>query len=105
MYIHKDKVFLQWDPVKGSANIFKHGVGFDEASTVFFDERKIIWIDGKHSNEEPRFILLGLSVTKRILFVVFTTRSSRNEKEIEYRRIISARVASKNERHHYCQRS
>lgn len=50
---------FEWDPAKAAANLKKHGVGFDEARSVFADERAKIIADPGHSDDEGRFILLG----------------------------------------------
>ncbi len=52
---------FEWDEPKAKANIAKHGVSFDEAKTVFYDERARLISDPDHSEDEERFILLGCS--------------------------------------------
>ncbi|MEO6331589.1 MAG: BrnT family toxin, partial [Gemmatimonadaceae bacterium] len=61
---------FEWDPAKAAANLKKHGVGFEEAQTVFEDEEALLMADPDHSDEEERFILLGLSSSLRVLVVV-----------------------------------
>lgn len=101
MYIHKETaVFLQWDPQKSAQNIKKHGVAFDEAATVLFDEDSLEYYDQKHSTSEDRFWIIGKSLGGRVLLVVYSLRRLNHGKEIYYR-IISARVASKKERKIY----
>jgi len=85
-----------WDPKKGQSNLAKHGVSFPEAQTSFSDENARLIADPDHSQDEDRFILLGLSSKLRLLVVVHTYRQS--ESEI---RIISARKATKKEHYHY----
>jgi len=83
---------FEWDERKAGANARKHGVTFDEARTVFFDERARLIHDPDHSNDEERFILLGLSSSLRMLLVCHCYRSVSN-----VIRIISARKATARE--------
>ena len=83
---------FEWDKSKEKANIVKHGVSFDEAKTVFYDENARLIADPDHSEEEDRFILIGLSSSLRLLVVCHCYRV--NEKVI---RIISARKATRPE--------
>jgi len=85
-----------WDDAKAEENVRKHGVSFEEASTVFADENARMKHDPDHSREEDRFILLGFSAKLRLLLVCHAYR----EKE-ELIRIISARKATPNERKQY----
>lgn len=88
-----------WDIAKAIANYDKHGVPFGEAATVFGDANGLDWEDLAHSRQEPRFKRLGLSVSQRVLLVVYTVRRTNREKETI--RIISARQASRKERQAY----
>jgi len=88
-----------WDIPKAIANFEKHGVPFEEAATVFGDSNALDWHDVSHSRQERRFKRLGLSVSRRLLLVVYTMRSTEHEKETI--RIISARSASRREREAY----
>lgn len=88
-----------WDILKSIANFEKHGVPFEEAATVFGDPNGLDGDDAEHSTHEPRRLHIGESVTGRILFVVYTIRRTRDEKETI--RIISARQASRREREAY----
>jgi hypothetical protein len=88
-----------WDPGKASENVKKHGVSFDEARTVFFDEAAIEFFDEDHSEEEDRFLMLGLSAYARLLLICHCYRES--EATI---RIISARRATQSESVHYRRR-
>ena len=88
-----------WDILKSIANFEKHGVPFEEAATVFGDSNGLDGDDAEHSTHEPRRLHIGESVTGRILFVVYTIRRTRDEKETI--RIISARQASRREREAY----
>ena len=87
---------FDWDPRKARANQIAHGVSFDEAKTVFFDEYARIISDPEHSDDEERFVLLGMSVGLRVLVVCHCYRESGN-----LIRIISARRADKSERREY----
>jgi uncharacterized DUF497 family protein len=87
---------FEWDAHKASANLKKHGVSFDEAKTVFYDERAKLIDDPEHSEDEKRFILLGLSSSLRVLVVCHCYRSSGN-----IIRIISARKATTSETKFY----
>jgi len=60
---------FEWDERKAEANQYRHGVSFEEARTVFFDERARLIDDPDHSKDEERFILLRLSSTLRLLLV------------------------------------
>ncbi len=90
---------FEWDQRKSAANKRKHGVSFEEAATVFSDERALLLSDPGHSDEEDRFVLLGLSASLLTLVVCHCYR--KGEKVI---RIISARKATRSERTQYVQR-
>jgi uncharacterized protein len=83
---------FEWDDDKAKANLRKHKVGFDEASTVFGDPLAKIFFDEGHSAAETREIIVGHSDSRRLLLVSFTERGR------DVVRIISARVATRNER-------
>ena len=83
---------FEWDEPKAKANIPKHGVSFDEAKTVFYDERARLISDPEHSEDEERFILLGCSSGLQLLIVCHCYRA--NDGVI---RIISVRKATKRE--------
>ena len=85
---------FEWDPHKADANARKHGVTFDEAATAFGDPFGLIVDDPRHSETEPRSVLLGYSQAGRLLAVMFTERGDRL-------RLISARPATRRERRHY----
>jgi uncharacterized DUF497 family protein len=93
------RIRFEWNRAKNSINKRKHGVSFEEAETVFSDEHALLINDPEHSDEEERFILLGLSAALRTLVVIHCYR----EKD-EAIRIISARKADRSERHHYNRR-
>ncbi|WP_413578514.1 BrnT family toxin [Bdellovibrio sp. HCB290] len=99
MYIHNSEVFFQWDSDKNLRNFNKHGVAFDEAATIWFDENLHSFPDTKHSTDEDRLIAIGKSSNERHLYVAHTIRRTvHEEKEIRYCRIISARIASSREK-------
>ncbi|OGT39908.1 MAG: hypothetical protein A3E81_01970 [Gammaproteobacteria bacterium RIFCSPHIGHO2_12_FULL_36_30] len=85
-------ITFEWDASKASTNKKKHGISFDEAETVFYDENAKVIHDSVHSDDEDRFAILGLSIVSRILVVIHCYR--RNDGII---RIISARKATKKE--------
>lgn len=87
---------FEWDERKAAANAKKHGVSFDEAKSVFVDERAKLIGDPDHSEDEDRFVLLGLSNALRMLLVCHCYRS-----EDGAIRIISARKASAREAKFY----
>ena len=90
------EIHFRWDPSKNEANKKKHGVSFEEAQTVFFDESAMEFFDSEHSGKEDRFLLLGQSFSFRTLMVCHCYR----EKESNIR-IISARKATAKERNIY----
>jgi len=89
-------IHFEWDEPKEKANIKKHGVSFEEAKTVFYDERARLIPDPDHSENEDRFVLLGYSSALKLLVVCHCYRA--NGKVI---RIISARKASRQEAKSY----
>ena len=90
---------FEWDPKKDASNQRKHGVSFDEATSVFSDERALLLDDPEHSVDEERFILFGLSSSLRTLVVCHCFREADS-----IIRLISARKATKRERDVYQQR-
>jgi len=91
-----DELHFVWDEPKNAANREKHGVGFEEAQTVFFDESAMEFFDAGHSRQEDRFLLLGQSFSLRTLMVCHCYW----EKQ-DVIRIISARKATAKERSKY----
>lgn len=90
---------FEWDTRKAALNLSKHGVSFAEARTVFEDEEALVLPDPDHSEEEERFVLLGLSSALRVLVVVHCERG-----EGTAIRLISARKANRQERAVYAAR-
>jgi uncharacterized protein len=88
-----------WDERKNAINKEKHGVSFEEAETVFYDENALLISDPEHSDREDRFLLLGYSSSAKMLVVSHCYRE--NDKMI---RIISAMKADKKERQQYFER-
>ena len=88
---------FEWDAAKATSNKKKHGVSFEEAKSVFYDEFAVQFFDSENSGlEEDRFLMLGLSSESRMLLVCHCERDSGNTI-----RIISARKATNNERKFY----
>ena len=85
---------FEWDPKKSTANERKHGVTFQEASTVFGDRLAMTFADPDHSNNEQRYLTFGLSKHNRLLVVSHTDRGEKT-------RIISARLMDRKERRIY----
>jgi uncharacterized DUF497 family protein len=85
-----------WDEKKNQSNQKKHGVSFDEAQTVFYDENAREYFDPDHSQDEDRFIMLGMSLRFRVLVICHCYRES--ESVI---RIVSARKATRSEQKTY----
>ena len=86
-----------WDEDKYHANIKKHGIEFEEAATVFDDDMAEYFVDISHSQDEERFIVLGVSKGLRLLIVIHCYRG-KNDSVI---RIISARKATRTEANLY----
>ncbi|HEY5866792.1 MAG TPA: BrnT family toxin [Candidatus Tectomicrobia bacterium] len=85
---------FEWDDDKAASNLEKHGVSFEEATTVFRDPFALIFDDEAHTIEEQREIIIGHSTRNRLLLVCFTERGARL-------RIFSARPATRKERQDY----
>jgi uncharacterized protein len=90
---------FEWDAAKATANKNKHGISFDEAETVFYDEHALLIADPEHSINEERYLLLGLSWKPNLILVCHCYRTKE-----EVVRIISARKATKNECKEYMKR-
>ena len=89
-------IAFEWDQAKAASNLKKHGVSFEEARSVFYDEFAVQFFDEENSESEDRFLMLGLSDESRLLIVCHCEREQGN-----VIRIISARKATKNEGKHY----
>lgn len=85
---------FEWDVAKAENNEKKHGISFLEATAVFGDMLSLTFPDPDHSNEEDRFVTIGISQRQRLLIVSHTDRDSRV-------RIISARQVTRGERKIY----
>ena len=94
--VHMISLRFEWEPRKASANLKKHGVSFEEAKSVFYDESAKLISDPDHSEDEERFILLGLSHSLRMILVCHCYRNEGNVV-----RIISARKAMPKESNAY----
>jgi uncharacterized DUF497 family protein len=91
----RDLIF-EWDEGKSHANRKKHGVSFEEARSAFLDEYARVLLDDEHSEDEERFLLLGMSTSLRIVVVCHCYRQ-----KDEVIRIISARKADRDEQDQY----
>ena len=91
-------MIFEWDENKNTINIKKHGIDFNEASTVFYDDNAILFDDPDHSIEEDRFLLIGMSKALKLITVCHCYRG-----QDDIVRIISARKASKPETDFYVQ--
>lgn len=87
-----ENIKFEWDENKNQINKVKHGMDFEEAKSVFYDDEAIMFDDPEHSMEEERFLILGISKHENICIVSHCYRG-----EDDIIRIISARKATKNE--------
>ena len=94
-----EELKFEWDKRKETTNVQKHGVSFEDVRTAFFDEGAIPFYHPDHSDQEDRFILLGLSLKPQVLVVCHCFRESETVV-----RIISARKADKDEARAYWER-
>ena len=88
---------FEWNALKAARNLRKHGVSFDEASSVFFDPLSATGDDPDHSLEDRRFVTFGMSSSGRLLVVTHT-------EQYDAIRIITARLATRTERKLYEER-
>lgn len=91
-----EELFFEWDENKNHINKIKHKISFEEAKTVFLDDNALMIDDPEHSENEERFILLGMSCKANLLVVCHCMRQSDTVV-----RIISARKATGNEEAQY----
>lgn len=91
-----EEIRFEWDENKNEINKKKHKISFEEAKTVFYDSEALVISDPEHSQEEERFIILGLSQKANLLVVCHCYRASDT-----VIRIISARKATKTESRQY----
>lgn len=94
-----NELSFEWDPGKAASNAAKHGVTFEEAKTVFYDDDALVIPDPDHSKDEERFIIMGRSGELRILIVIHCFRKAGSSI-----RIISARRAGTKERNTYSEK-
>jgi hypothetical protein len=90
----EERLQFEWDPEKAKKNLKKHGVSFEEASTIFDDPQFISFLDEEHSEDEERHITIGMSDKMRLVMAAHTERRN-------LIRLISARKATKNEEKFY----
>ena len=91
-----DTLRFEWDPNKNEINKKKHGLSFEAAKEVFYDEFAILFDDPDHSIEEDRFLIIGSIKSQKICIVSHCYRDNEN-----CIRIISARQATKTEQRIY----
>ena len=91
-----EHIHFEWDDNKNKTNIKKYNISFEEAKTVFLDPEALLIHDPEHSEDEDRFIILGLSRKVKILVVCHCYKASDS-----IIRIISARKADKQEEKEY----
>ena len=91
-----ETIRFEWDENKNTINKEKHGISFEEAKTVFYDDNALVIGDPDHSEFEERFIILGMSKKANLLVVCHCLRESNT-----VIRIISSRKATKNETKQY----
>jgi uncharacterized DUF497 family protein len=87
---------FEWDSRKAAANLRRHGISFAEAETAFYDDYASIVEDPDHSEDEERFLLLGMSAGLRVILVVHAVREAG-----AVIRLVSARKATSSERAQY----
>lgn len=85
---------FEWNEGKAKRNLFKHGVAFEEAKTVFEDPLYVDFYDPDHSEDEERYFIIGESTQRRLLIVSYTERENST-------RLISAREVTRTERQTY----
>ena len=91
-----DELRFEWDTEKAARNMERHQVSFEEAATVLDDPMFITLVDEEHSQDEERYVTLGLSSRGRLLMLAHTDREGQV-------RIISARQATKKEEQFYAE--
>jgi uncharacterized DUF497 family protein len=90
---------FEWDPAKATANLSKHGVSFEQAAMVFRDPRQISVFDDEHSDEEDRWVTIGIDSEGTLLVVIHTYRTTSDD-DVTIR-LISTRKANRYERRQY----
>ncbi len=94
-----EAISFEWDEKKSVSNKKKHGISFEEGRTVFADENALLIHDPDHSDDEDRFVMLGLSARLRVLVICHSYR-----RDLTSIRIISARKATRFEQKKYWER-
>jgi uncharacterized DUF497 family protein len=92
-------VRFEWDPDKAASNLARHGLQFDEASTVFGDRLARTDLDPDHSESEERFTTIGMTLQGRVVVVWHADRVDADGEDVI--RLIGARVATSSERRAY----
>ena len=91
-----DNIKFEWDEEKNEINKHKHGLSFEDAAEVFYDDNAVLFDDPDHSVGEERFLIIGMTDSHKICIVSHCYRDNDN-----IIRIISARKATKNEKNTY----
>jgi hypothetical protein len=89
-------ISFEWDATKAASNFKKHGISFEEAQSVFYDDFAVQFFDNEHAENEDRFLMLGMSVNIKLLLVCHCERNAD-----QVIRIISARKATSREQVFY----
>lgn len=90
---------FEWDPAKAKENLRKHGISFEQATSVFRDPKALALFDEEHSENEDRWVTLGRSDREDLLVIIHTFHElSDNEFDV---RLISARPATRREQKNY----
>ncbi|MCR5823658.1 MAG: BrnT family toxin [Lachnospiraceae bacterium] len=92
-----NEITFGWDDNKNAINIVKHGISFEEAKTVFYDENALVIADPDHSADEDRFIILGFSTSANLLVVCHCYR----EDDMVIRLISARRATTSEEKNYY----
>ena len=90
---------FEWDQTKATSNRRKHGVSFEQASSIFFDPLMLSIPDDEHSHTEQRWITMGQTSNNKLLVVIHTYQEPNNQTATI--RIISARPATRHEQQQY----
>ncbi len=86
---------FEWNEEKNKQNILKHGISFEEAQTVFYNDNSVVFDDLEHSDDEERFLIVGFSFKGNLLLVSFCERHSGNTIRIISSRGLSSKEVSK----------
>lgn len=90
---------FEWDEIKAADNVYKHGISFELAATIFYDPRLLTVADLAHSETEERWLSIGMASNGSILCIVYLW--SESEPVVTKVRLISARKATPAEAKYY----